>query len=115
MATNGEWFEKNRDEYESIPWGKPIPIDAYICHEIGDYIGSTENSVTDGYYDSFPIQRTEAVAYAYDLYMRALPEGYRYKTKQYFEDLAERVISGIEEAWGVDWCPEGVTVPYKEA
>lgn len=105
MSELGKWFENNDLRYN--PW-KGCSIDSFVCHEIGDYIGGYENSVEDGYYDRFPLHRKDAVDYAYKLYMDYLPKGVRYQGKEYYQAMAEKVVKGCEEAWGIpDWCPEG--------
>lgn len=104
MTTDGEWFQNNFNKYN--PW-KAMTVDALVCHEVGTYIGGYENSVEDGEYDRFPLTRKDALNYAYTLYMDNLPKGMRYQTKKYYEDLAERVVKGCEEAWGTpDWLGE---------
>ena len=108
MTQLGTWFEQNFDRYSAF---KAISPDTYVCHEIGAYVGEYENAVKDGYYESFPLHRKDALAYAYDMYMRILPKGHRYQTKKYFEELAEKVVHGMEDAWKVQWCPDGINVP----
>lgn len=100
----GKWFDRNDRAYNPF---KANSVDSYVCHEVGDYVGSYENSVMDGYYDRFPLHRWEAVSYAYDLYMDNLPKGVRYQGKEHFERLAEKVVKGLEDAWGdVNWLPD---------
>ena len=111
MSDLGAWFEKMADGYS--PW-KASSLDSLVCHEVGAHYGGYENSVLDGYYEEFPLHRSDCVEYAYDLYMKYLPKGVRYQGKAHFKELAEKVVKGMEEAWGCEWCPEGKVVPCND-
>ena len=110
MTEVGIWFEKCFERYSPF---RGISVDDYVCHEIGAYYGGYENAVEDGYYEEFPLHRSDALSYAYNLYMQILPKGVRYQTKAHYEVLAEKVVKGMEDAWNLHdaWCPEDKTVP----
>lgn len=103
MSEIGNWFDKLTDGYSPF---KACTVDAYVCHEIEIYYGSYVNAVEDGEYESMPLTRSEVVAYAYNLYMGALPNGVRYQGKAHFEALAEKVVKGLEDSWGCTWAKE---------